>query len=422
MLAHSPPLPFVIDYRLDKDDGITVEDEEGAILALKQYDRVRRVRLLKPVTGLQKLIVAMIDEYPILEYLIIGHQERDTSSILIFPETFQAPHLRHLTLSGFTLPIGSRLLTTAVILVTLCLFMFHPSTYFHPNTLLQWLSSMPQIETLIFVLFNPVPNRDIERQLSHTPMMAATTLPNLHRFAFQGAGTYLGAILHRTSAPRLEKLQIDFFNQLTFSVPPLLQFVSTTENLRFKSAKFEFGNEDVVVKVYPHEEAKTYALSIAVHCYHLDWQVSSAAQVFSLLSLTFSGVEHLTLGHSVHSQSSEEHHEADPTEWHRTLRSFRNVKTLHIAKGLVKELSRCLELDYRELPSELLPELQKLTYSGSGNTGDTFASFINARQDAGRSITLIRRSSSPDPSSFVSSVKPSSITLARSEAGSDLDT
>ena len=98
MLAHSPPLPFVTDYRLDKDDGITVEDEEGAILALKQYDRVRRVRLLMPVTGLQKLIVAMIDEYPILEYLIIGHQERDTSSILIFPETFQAPHLRHLTL------------------------------------------------------------------------------------------------------------------------------------------------------------------------------------------------------------------------------------------------------------------------------------------------------------------------------------
>ena len=198
--------------------------------------------------------------------------------------------------------------------------------------------------------------------------------------------------------------------------------MSTTENLRFKSAKFEFGNEDVVVKVYPHEEAKTYALSIAVHCYHLDWQVSSAAQVSSLPSPTFSGVEHLTLGHSVHSQSSEEHHEADPTEWHRTLRSFRNVKTLHIAKGLVEELSRCLERDYRELPSELLPELQKLTYSGSGNTGDTFASFINARQDAGRSITLIRRSSSPDPSSFVSSVKPSSITLARSEAGSDLDT
>ena len=65
MLAHSPPLPFIIDYQ---DDGITVEDEEGAILALKQYDRVRRVRLLMPVTILQKLIVAMDDEYPILEY------------------------------------------------------------------------------------------------------------------------------------------------------------------------------------------------------------------------------------------------------------------------------------------------------------------------------------------------------------------
>jgi hypothetical protein len=45
----------------------------------------------------------------------------DNSTILIFPETLQAPHLRHLTLRGFALPIGSRLLTTAVGLVTLYL-------------------------------------------------------------------------------------------------------------------------------------------------------------------------------------------------------------------------------------------------------------------------------------------------------------
>jgi hypothetical protein len=59
MLEHSPPLPLIIDYRLAKGDDIAAEDEEGAILALKQYDRVRRVRLRMSVTSLQKFITAM---------------------------------------------------------------------------------------------------------------------------------------------------------------------------------------------------------------------------------------------------------------------------------------------------------------------------------------------------------------------------
>ena len=394
MLAHSPPLPLVIDYRLDDND-----DEEGALLALKQYGRVRRVRLATSVKRLQRLIAAMDDEYPILEYLIIGHQEKNSSSILIFPETLQAPRLRHLALFGLTLPIRSRLLTTAVGLVTLCLFMFHPSTHFHPNTLLQWLSSVPQLETLIIDFFFAIPNRDIERQLTHTPIMTAVVLPNLHSFAFRGVGTYSEAIVRRITAPHLEKLQIYIFNQLMFSVPRLVQFVSTAENLslRFKSAKFKFADKEVGVEVYPHEEAETYALSIAVNCCHLDWQVSSAAQISNSLSPAFSGVDHLTLGHSEHNQSSEEHNEVDSTEWRKLLRSFRNVKALRIADGLIKDLSRCLELEGGELPSELLPELQELTYSVSGNIGDAFTLFIDACQDAGRSITLVRRSPSPDP-------------------------
>jgi hypothetical protein len=63
MLAHSLPLPLVINFR--RNDEITAEDEEGAILALKQYDRVRRVRLEMPPTSLQKLVTTMDDEYPI---------------------------------------------------------------------------------------------------------------------------------------------------------------------------------------------------------------------------------------------------------------------------------------------------------------------------------------------------------------------
>ena len=397
MLANSPPLPLVIDYGEYENYYLTTEDEEGAILALKQYDRVRRVRLFMPPMSLQKFIPTMDEEYPILEHLIIYHSGADRITILTFPETLQAPHLRHLVLFGFALPIGSRLLTTAVGLVTLFFVMANPSTYFHPNTLLQWLSFMPQLETILITFILPVRSRQVGGQPTHTAITTPlVTLPNLHRFGFKGVTAYLEALLYRISAPRLERLQIEFFNQLTFSTPRLLHFVGATENLRFKIAKLRFYDEVVYVGVYPHEEAEIYAPLFTFKCCHLDWQVSSAAQICNPLSPVFSAVEHLTLEHSEHKRSSEEHNEVDRTEWRKLLSSFRNVKTLRIATGLVEELSRCLQLDDGELPLELLPELQELTYSGTGDTSNAFTPLIDARQNAGRPLTLVRRSPTPD--------------------------
>jgi hypothetical protein len=278
---------------------------------------------------------------------------------------------------------------------------------------------MPQLETLLISFEYPVPNRDVERKLTHTPNMTPNILPNLHSFTFQGVGTYLEALVHQITTPRLEKLELEFFNQLTFSIPHLLQFMNTS-NLRFKSAIFRFYDKAVYAVVYPHE-AESYALTIIVNCCHLDWQVSSVAQIFDLFGPMFSVVEHLTLEHEVHIRSSEEH-EADRTEWRKLLNLFRNVKTLRVANGLVEDLSCCLQLDGGVLPLEMLPELQELTYSGSGNISDAFTSFIDARQDVGRPITLLRRSPGPDLSSRASSLEPPSIILASGEAGSDLDT
>ena len=99
-------------------------------------------------------------------------------------------------------------------------------------------------------------------------------------------------------------------------------------------------------------------------------------------------MERLTIKHKVNSRSSEEYDKVDRTEWRKLLRSFGNVKTLHV-DGLVKELSHFLRLDDGELPLELLPDLQELTYSGSGNA-DAFTSFIEFRQNAGRPVTLMR--------------------------------
>ena len=397
MLAHSPPLPLIIEYYEDDDYAdITAEDEEAIILALAQRGRVRRIRLNLPVLKLQKLIVAMEGEYPILEYLVLVNPHEDTSTVLILPETLETPHLRHLTIYC-SIPIRSPLLVTAAGLVNLALVLYHPSTYFEPTILLQCLSLMPQLEILLIAFRFAVPNRDVGRQLMRRPIMTHVTLPNLRLFGIGAVSTYSEAVLSRITAPRLENFQILYHKQLTYSVPQLLQFMGRTENFRFDRATFEFGSEGVGVRVYPPETNMSMtAFSIIVGCWHLDWQVSSVAQIFNALSQMFSAVEHLTFSHEAHSQLSEEHNEVDRAEWRKLLRSFTNPKTIRIDDGLVEELSRCLQLEDGEHPLEVLPELQVLTYSGSGNANDAFTSFIDARRNVDRPVTLIES----DPGEF----------------------
>jgi hypothetical protein len=199
----------------------------------------------------------------------------------------------------------------------------------------------------------------------------------------------LEEIVHRITTPRLEKLVIEFFNQLSFSVSRLLQFIDAAGNLKFEEAILSFSEKTIDVGVSPRGETKAYALIIRVFCCHFDWQLSSATQISNSLSQMFS-VERLVLHHNVHSESSEEHNEIDRTEWRKLLRPFSNVKTLRVEKGLVKDLSRCLQLEDGEFPFELLPELQELSYFGTRDTGGAFTSFIDARRNAGRPVTLVR--------------------------------
>ena len=414
MLAHSPPLPLTVDYI--NEDGITAEDEEGLLLALEQRNRVRHIRLVFPVQNLQKLVKAIDEEFSTLEYLIV-HPRTEDSAVLLLPETLHAPHLRHLALRGFTCPIRPQLYPTAASLVTLYLEVNHPSAYFQPNVLLQWISFMPQLERLVILFIFAVPSRDLERQLTRTPITTHITLPNLRSFWFRGISAYLEAVVCRITTPRLEKLQIQLFNQLTFSIPLLPQFIYTTETLRFDSADIDFSNNQARVETYIRE-TDALAFTIKVYCRSLDWQVSSATQISNALSQALSAVEHLTLRHQVHSHSSEEHNYVDRIEWRNLLRLFSNVKTLCVEDGLVEELSHCLRLEGQELSLELLPELQELTYFGSRNLGDTFIPFIHARQNAGRSVTLVRHGPRPNPLSS----GPPAMTSSSDKAGNDIET
>jgi hypothetical protein len=294
MLANSPPLPLTVDY--DNEDSITAEDEEGILLALEHRHRVRHIRLFFPVRNLQKLAMAIDEEFSILEYLIVEHPSEDNTAPLVLPETLHAPHLRHLALRGFACPMRTRLHPAAADLVTLFLVINHQSAYFQSNVLLQWISFMPLLESLEIAFSFPVPNRDVERQLTRTPITTHITLPSLRLFWFRGVSAYLEAVVCRITTPRLESLRIRLFKQLTFSVPRLLQFMNTTDNLRFDDALVIFNDNSIDMKMF-FLEAETRAFGVRVDCWHLDWQVSSAVHISNALSQVLSAVEQLTLEH-----------------------------------------------------------------------------------------------------------------------------
>jgi len=346
---------------------------------------VCRIRLRVPVPSLQKLITAIDNEFPILEFLYIGSHAKHNTCVAL-PLTFEAPQLRHLILRHLASPIRSPLLTTAIGLVTLALRWTYP--YPHPNHFLQPLSLLPHLVTLEIGFRSPVPKRDIERCLLNAPMATYLTLPNLRLFTFWGASAYLEALLPQMRTPLLETLNVHFFNQLIVSLPRLLEFITITENLRFDDVTFVFFREGVSAMAFPNTRTGLTSFYIDVWCGHLDWQVSSMAQIFSVLGPLFSTVVKLTLDYTEHSLSSEWHNQANRTQWRELLGSFRNVETLCVHKDLFGEVSHTLQLD-GDPPLEILPELKELVCPVGSCDDRAFASFIQDRSVAGRPINVI---------------------------------
>jgi hypothetical protein len=396
MLAHSPPLPLIIDH-LDLYDNVTTNDEEGIILALRQRDRLRRIRLTKTIPVLQKLIVALDGKYPMLDHLYITDLQHlrpmiDRKTELSFPESFRAPQIRCLALTNFALPIGSPLLTTMGNLVRLDLSVIPHSVYFLPDALLQRLSLMPQLEILGIFYTSDKPRRDV--RLSNVTITTRITLPNLRRFGFQGANAYLEALLPWIAMPLLERLRVYFFNQPTYSISHLQQLMDTTGNLRFKYARLTFYDDHVGMIVYPHKEAKMYTLDMSLLGRSFDWQVDSAARVCRMLRTVLFEVEHLVLDYERHNVSLWWSAVARRAHWRDLLGTFDNAKTLYLRFWLVDQLAGALQPGEGESSTELLPGLQELSYlavPGPGASRDTFAGFIDERRKAGRPVTVVRR-------------------------------
>ena len=375
----------MVDH-MEGDVTMGTKDEHGVLLALQHRHRVRGIRLHVPLQSLWKFIAAMGKEFPILEFLYIALPKRHHTT-LILPETFQGPLLCHLALKHFAFPIESPMLATAAGLVTLTLKSVRPSTHFHFHEFLQRLSLMSQLRKLKVAFHSPLSDDDTEEQ----PTVIHVTLPNLRWLGFKGTGACMEKLLPCITAPLLAKLEVIFSDGPPSSVLYLLHAINPTGNLRFSKANVSFHEEHVDVKAYRNKKAETYTLGIQVTCDELNRQIASAAQIFNTLRELFSSTERLVLQCPRSIEWWRWFIHANRTQWRDFFRSFNTMKTLRVPGPLVRELSDALQVHDEESPTELLPELNELFYCSSDDPDDEFVSFIDARQNVGRPVSLFRR-------------------------------
>jgi hypothetical protein len=103
MLAHSPPLPLIIDHTMTNIMTSPQKTKREYSLRCSTAIACAASASGSPIPILQRLVNALDGEFPILEYLLIMHQRYQRPTIehnmtLKLPETFRAPHLRHLLL------------------------------------------------------------------------------------------------------------------------------------------------------------------------------------------------------------------------------------------------------------------------------------------------------------------------------------
>jgi hypothetical protein len=322
--------------------------------------------------------VAMDGEFPNLERLSM-----DTSLPgVTLPRTFGAPNLSHIKVVRVALPIQHPLLTTTG-LVSLRLEYIPSYGYFPPSYLLASLSLIPQLETLWIRFYYHHDARD-------TSTTSHVTLPNLREFRFWGVEAYLEGLCAPMTATVLSVFCVEFPNRLAFAVPRLVSFIQTSENLQFHAVRLFCGRDCVSLLVQGDPQLRTqkYPLDSRISFRHLDSQISSAIQVLDAFSSILSVAEKVTLIVKG-DEYSQWYHEVNRTQWRGLLRSFSNVKKLHVETKLVRGqgLAHSLCTEDGDLPLELLPNLEEVSYSGSDNE-NAFMPFINEREAVGRPVHL----------------------------------
>ena len=403
ILAYFPHLPLEVNYMFlwEREQR---QAQRNVLLSLQRRHHLRSINLRAPDAVLQRMVIPLDDEFPLLDRLAIisDDQSFGASSGVTLPKTLRAPNLRHLILENFDLQIGAPILTTSIQLVSLGLWRIPASTHIPPEYLVDLFVLMPQLRA-VSVSFRANHDSPIPHSGVGTYPLLAPEAPNLfftlcclEELSFTGYSTYLEGILACIIAPVLRKFDVFFLDQHSYgTLPNLSRFLNATAELSFRVAMINFDEYCVIINsgdqggdIRPSRGDK---LPFCL-CGWVDpstWHIASASDICNTFGPVFSVTEELILGHyHKYDTQSERRGNVNRVNWRTILRQFRNIKTLSIPNELIEELSLSLEPDCEGYLA-LLPELQQIVVTeGFRKLGNEFDAFIVSRRIAGRPVNV----------------------------------
>jgi F-box-like len=392
-----PPLPLVIrdTYR---DHYECDEPQDNTIAALEHNDRVCQIEFRYFTSSELELVTnsaAMQKPFPELTVMLLYMYEGDhgIGPEPILPDSFlagTAPRLRLLTLGSVPFPGLPKLLLLTPHLVDLELSYIPPSGYIPPEAMATGLSALTNLESLHLSFLSPRPHPAVESRRQTPPPLTRSILPNLTEIIFRGTSEYLEVILSRIDAPRLNKLDITFFNEIMFDTPQLFQFISRRPTLRaLEMCRIKFDTVTINVK-FRSRTSDFGELRVGIPYPASESQLSFLEQICTLSLPPLSTLEDIYI--RVFSYwGPRQQGDVDYTlTCLGLLRPFVGVKNLYLSEVFIRRIAPALQ----ELVGvEVLPTLENIFLEGfqpSGPLHEGIEKFVAARQLTNRSVTVSR--------------------------------
>ena len=369
---------------------ISSTSTDDIVVALGHGDRVYRVDL-EVIGGLQwdKVLASMQVPLPELTYLDL-HSNDETLPVI--PNTFlsgSTPRLRYLKLKCIPFPGIPKLLLSATHLVQLYLCIPH-SGYFSPDAMASSLSVLTRLGSLSLEFLSSRSRPD--RESRHPPPLTRSLLPNLTAFWFKGVSGYLDDLVAWFDAPRLDNLFINFFHQINFNTPHLVQFISRIPVFgEPDEAEVDFELDVPKVRLRSCTDDDYGELSVKISCGQSDQQLSSIAQVCTRCLPSLPKVESLQVFTNDPNAELDWKDNIENNHWLELLRPFTAVKSIYLSEEFQLGIASALQELVGRRTTEVLPSLQNIflmRFEQSGPFQEAIKQFIAARQLSGHPIAV----------------------------------
>jgi hypothetical protein len=375
-----PALPLLI-----WDEGYPRQGSDNIIPILERSDRVCQIHLDIPPSEWENVSSAMQVPFPELAGLWLNSREWAR----VLPDTFSggsAPRLRSLQLNHIPFPGLPKLLLSATHLVNLILTDIPHSGYFSPEAMVTALSMLTSLE-LFWFEFADRQSRP-EQASRRPPPSTRSVLPALTLLDFKGASEYLDDLVACIDAPRLNELDIDFFNDIIFDTPPLIQFISRTPVKALEIAHAVFTN--AIARVIFSSQTSSYQLTLETSCIELEWQAFFLVQVCTSCLPPLSTLEDLYIYHTTYRQPVWQDN-LENISWLELVRPFTSVKNLYLSWEFAPCIAPALQELVGRRTTEVLPTLQNIFLEElelSGPVQEAIGQFVAARQVIGHPIAV----------------------------------